>query len=95
MLEFDYRNVETKRVGEKNGLDLSLEFNNYKNQIVKIIANLNAQKDKPGQWLRWMNLGYNEETIWYVKEYASQVKGQFENILILFCYLIYIYIAHF
>ena len=30
-----------------------------------------------------MNLGYNEETLWYVKEYAAMVKGRFENVLVL------------
>ena len=30
-----------------------------------------------------MNLGYNEETLWYVKEYASMVQDRFENILVL------------
>ena len=33
--------------------------------------------------MQWMNLGYNEETLWYVKEYASMVLGRFENILVL------------
>ena len=30
-----------------------------------------------------MNLGYSEETVWYVKEFASMVRGIFDNILIL------------
>ncbi len=30
-----------------------------------------------------MNLGYNEETVWYVKEYAAMVEGRFDNILVL------------
>ena len=30
-----------------------------------------------------MNLGYSEETVWYVKEFASMVKGKFDNILVL------------
>ena len=33
--------------------------------------------------LQWMNLGYNEETVWYVKEYAAMVEGRFDNILVL------------
>ena len=33
--------------------------------------------------LQWMNLGYNEETVWYVKEYAALVEGRFDNILVL------------
>ncbi len=83
MLELDYRNADAEVVGAENGLNIKEKFNEYKPAIVKIIADLNSRKDKPGQWLRWMNLGYNEETVWYVKEFASQVKGKFDNILIL------------
>ena len=83
MIELCCRNVDTSIIGQENGLDLRSEFDAYKETITKIIASLNQRKDKPGQWLQWMNLGYNEETIWYVKEYASMVKDRFENILVL------------
>lgn len=83
MLKFDYRNVKSEIVGIDNGLEIEHEFENYKGKIAGIIADLNKRKDKPGQWLQWMNLGYNEETVWLVKEYASLVKNRFENILVL------------
>ena len=83
MIQFNCNNVSAMIVGEDNGLNLEEEFNNYQDKIKNIIADLNQRKDKPGQWLQWMNLGYNEETLWYVKEYASMVLGRFENILVL------------
>lgn len=83
MIELCCRNVDAKIIGHENGLELEKEFAAYKDTIASIIASLNQRKDKPGQWLQWMNLGYNEETIWYVKEYASMVKDRFENILVL------------
>ena len=83
MLEFDYRNVKAEIVGEANGLNIEQEFNNYNERIARIISDLNSRKDKPGQWLRWMNLGYSEETVWLVKEYAAMTEGLFENILVL------------
>lgn len=83
MLKLDYRNTNSLIIGDEHGLNIDEEFNNYKETISKIIADLNQRKDKPGQWLQWMNLGYNEETAWYVKEYASLVKDRFENILVL------------
>lgn len=83
MINFDYRNTDSSVIGTENGLDLANEFAQYKNRITEIIADLNKRKDKPGQWLQWMNLGYNEETLWYVKEYASMVRGRFDNILVL------------
>ena len=83
MLKLDYRNVSSNVIGEEHGLDLQSEFSSYAEQIKKIIIDLNSRKDKPEQWLQWMNLGYNEETVWYVKEYAAMVKGRFENILVL------------
>lgn len=83
MIALDYRNIDESVIGSENGLNIREEFTNYKDRITSIIANLNKRKDKPGQWLQWMNLGYSEETLWYVKEYASMVEGRFENILVL------------
>ncbi len=83
MIKFNYQNTDEAVIGNENGLNIQAEFDSYKDRIAKIIADLNKRKDKPGQWLQWMNLGYNEETLWYVKEYASMVQGRFENILVL------------
>lgn len=83
MLKLDYRNVKSELVGETNGLNLEKEFNKYKDRIAEIITDLNKRKDKPEEWLQWMNLGYDEETVWLVKEYASLVRNRFENVLVL------------
>lgn len=83
MITLDYKRVDEKIIGEDNGLNLVQEFENYKDKIANIIVDLNKRKDKLGQWLQWMNLGYNEETLWYVKEYAAMVQGRFDNILVL------------
>ncbi len=83
MLRFDYSGVSSSIIGEENGLDLNTEFDNYKNQIADIITDLNKRKDKPGQGLQWMNLGYSEETAWYVKEYSALVENRFDNLVII------------
>lgn len=83
MLRLNLRNSDSSTIGDVHGLNLENEFNNYADKIAEIIRNLNQRKDKPGEWLQWMNLGYNEETAWYVKEYASLVEGRFDNILVL------------
>jgi len=83
MIRLNYRNVNSVVIGEENGLNIEQEFLNYKETIQNIISDLNQRKDKPGQWLQWMNLGYSEETVWYVKEFASMVRGRFDNILVL------------
>lgn len=83
MLRLNCKNSDSKIIGEAHGLNIEEEFNNYSAQIADIIRNLNQRKDKPGEWLQWMNLGYNEETVWYVKEFASLVEGRFDNILVL------------
>lgn len=83
MIELNYRNIKEEIIGCENGLNIEEEFNNYKETIHRIIADLNSNKDKPGQRLQWMNLGYNEETIWYVKEFAAMVENRFDDILIL------------
>ena len=83
MITLDYRYSDEMVIGHENGLNLNEEFTKYKDTIAHIIADLNKRKDKPGQWLQWMNLGYSEETVWYVKEYAAMVQGRFDNILVL------------
>lgn len=83
MIKFDYRNSSSSVIGLENGINIEEEFNNYRDKIAQIITDLNKRKDKPGQWLRWMNLGYSEETSWYVKEYAALVENRFDNLLIL------------
>ena len=83
MIKLDYKGVSADILGIEHGLNIEEEFFNYKEKIAEIITDLNQRKDKPGQWLRWMNLGYNEETVWYVKEYASMVENRFDNILVL------------
>lgn len=83
MLKLNCRNTDFSIIGEENGLNLEEEFNNYSERITDIIKSLNQRKDKPGEKLQWMNLGYNEETVWYVKEFASMVEGRFDNILVL------------
>ncbi len=82
MIKLDYTNVSVQAIGD-NGLDLNQCFNEYAPKIQEIITNLNMNKDKPGSWLQWMNLGYNEETVWYVKEFAAIVDGRFDNVLVL------------
>lgn len=82
MIKLDFSNVSNQIIGD-NGLDLEQSFREYAPKIQEIITNLNMNKDKPGSWLQWMNLGYNEETVWYVKEFAAIVDGRFDNILVL------------
>ena len=83
MIKLNYRNVNSAIIGEENGLDVEQVFLEFKDRIRDIITDLNQRKDKPGQWLQWMNLGYSEETVWYAKEFASMVEGRFDNVLVL------------
>ena len=75
MIKLNYRNVNSAIIGNENGLDIEKEFAEYQDRIRDIIADLNQRKDKPGQWLQWLNLGYSEETVWYAKEVELIVKA--------------------
>lgn len=83
MLKLNCRNSDSSIIGLEHGLNLEEEFSNFSHKISTIISNLNERRCIPGQGLQWMNLGYNEETVWYVKEFASMVENRFENILVL------------
>ena len=83
MLNLNYKYAETAVIGDDNGLNIREEFNNFREVISNIVSNLYAQKDTAGTYLQWMNSGYSEETVWYVKEYAALVENRFENILVL------------
>ena len=83
MIELDVRGADSKILGVENGINLAEEFENYKDKIAQIIADLYSKKDVQGEGLAWMNLGYSQETSWYVKEYASLVENRFDNILVL------------
>jgi glucose-6-phosphate isomerase len=83
MLELNWKNVSKDIIGEEHGINVEQEFENYKEKISNIITDLYSRKDKRGQWLQWMNLGNNEDTVWYIKEYAAQAQGKFENLLVL------------
>ena len=83
MIKFNYKNADLAVIGNTQGLNIEEEFNNYKVKISDIVTNLYQRKDTPGEWLKWMNLGYSDETVWYAKEFAAMVEGRFENILVL------------
>ena len=83
MINLNYRNADLAVLGSENGLDIASEFANYSDKISQIITSLNERRNKNGQGLQWMNVGNHEQTIWYVKEFASMVVGRFENVLVL------------
>ena len=83
MVKLNYRNADLAVLGPENGLDLAREFANYSEKISQIVTSLNERRNKNGQGLQWMNVGNHEQTIWYVKEFASMVVGRFENVLVL------------
>lgn len=83
MLNLNYKYADSAVIGEENGLNIQEEFNNYKDSIAEIIDNLYMHKDVAGSFLQWMNCGYSDETVWYVKEYAALVENRFDNILVL------------
>jgi len=83
MIKFDWKNADASVLGAEHGLDIKKEFSSCKEKISTIVSDLYAKKDVPGQWLAWMNLGYNEALINEINEYAQSVKGRFENILVL------------
>lgn len=83
MLEYSWANASANVLGHEHGLDIEKVFGENQQRIKEIISDIYAKKDRSGQWLKWLNLGYQDETVWYIKEYAAKVKGKFDNILVL------------
>ncbi len=83
MIKYDYRNVSKDIIGFEQGLDLEQEFSSYKDKIADIVSSIYKDKDTRGAFKRWMYSGYDEDTLWYIKEFASSVKDKYENIIVL------------
>jgi len=83
MIKIDLKGVDESIIGSEHGLNIEAEFSAYQDRIGQIISDIHQKKDNSGEWLRWMNLSYIDETAWYVKEYASMVENRFENVLVL------------
>jgi len=83
MIKFNYRNICQDKIGEENGLDIEQKFNEYQGRISEIITGLYENKDERGAWKKWMSSADDEDTLWYINEFAAQVKDKYENMLVL------------
>ncbi len=83
MIEFNSSNIDCAVIGKEHGLDLKREFESYKDKVAEIVSDIYANKNTKDRWLAWLNLGYNTELIKEINDYASTVKGKFENLLVL------------
>lgn len=83
MITLNYKNADSNIIGKTHGIDIEKSFSEYSSRISDIISNIYSRKDEAGQWLKWMNLGYDSELWSSIKSFAASIKGKFENILIL------------
>ncbi|EKE02973.1 MAG: hypothetical protein ACD_20C00300G0001 [uncultured bacterium] len=83
MLEFNWKNVDSAVVGNEHGINVTKEFETHKDKIAQIVSDIYANKNTSGRWLAWMNLGYNEELVKEINDYANQIQGKFDNLLVL------------
>ncbi|OGH95204.1 MAG: hypothetical protein A2039_03875 [Candidatus Melainabacteria bacterium GWA2_34_9] len=83
MINYCWKNTDSTVVGSEHGINAQKEFDNHREKIAEIVSNLYAKKDTPGNWLKWMNLGYNQELVNEINQYAQSVKGKFDNLLVL------------
>jgi len=83
MLEFNWKNVDCSVIGVEDGIDVKKEFENYKDKVAAIVSDIYKNRTTSGRWLAWMNLGYNEELVKEINEYAASVKGKFDNLVVM------------
>lgn len=83
MIQLDYRNVSVDRVGAEHGLSLDSVFETHQARLSEIVTQLYATKDQAGGWKRWLNLGYDQALVESLNRYAEQVRGQFDDMVVL------------
>lgn len=83
MIQLNLTNVSADRVGAEHGLDLNREFDGHRERLAQLVQDLYARKDKPGDWRRWLNLGYNEELRADLEKYAQSVQGKYSDMVVL------------
>lgn len=83
MIELDYRNVSTDKMGREHGLDLKDAFAQNQGKIQEIVTRIYAEKDQSGGWKRWLNLGYDTKLATEINQYAQSVKGKFSDMVVL------------
>jgi glucose-6-phosphate isomerase len=70
-------------LGATHGLDLPAVHEQYARPMATAIEALWENKAKAGAWSRWLTLGHNSALGEAVLAYAQQVKGQFDDLVIL------------
>lgn len=83
MIVLDTRNVGVDQVGQENGLDLDKLFDAKKDEMHQIVTRLYAEKDQPGGWKRWLNLGYDEALVREINQFAQSAKGKYQDLVVL------------
>lgn len=83
MIQLDVQNVSQHKVGEAYGLDVEAAFKAHGPAVGEAVRALYADKDRPGGWRRWLNLGYDEALVTQLEAYARQVHGRFDDMVVL------------
>jgi glucose-6-phosphate isomerase len=83
MLQFDFRNVGTDKVGEAHGLSLQSIFTEHREQMAQIVQDTYASKNTDGAWTRWLNLGHDTQLAKDIEQYAEASKGRFSDMVVL------------
>lgn len=83
MIELDFGNISSEKIGKENGLDLQQAFQDHEGKIGDIVTAIYAEKDQPGGWKRWLNLGYDQQLVDDLNAYAQKVKGRFSDMVVL------------
>ncbi len=83
MIQLNTSRVDAQAIGTEHGLNLAEEYDEHGLKVSKIIEALYALKDEEGQWLKWLNLPYDEPLVESINAYTQSVKGQFDDLVIL------------
>lgn len=82
-ISFDYVGADAKTIGADHGLDIEKLFITKKAAVANAVNKLVTESTMDGKWSKWVNLDEDNILVKEVQDYATSVKGKFDDIVLL------------
>jgi glucose-6-phosphate isomerase len=82
-IQFDAANLAQAAVGPVHGFDVAQTLAAHAPAVAKAVTELYGSRHTEGAWTKWLNMGNNPELADEIEAYVSQIKGQYDDLVIL------------